>query len=567
MTGQGAWRAPSPATAREGPCMADPLVVASAPREVHFPEPVTDPAILEAYLEDASGNPPGRAGGLLRPSSEGEAAAFLRATAGQGVAVLPQAARSSLTGGAVPSGEIVLSVEKLDGIGPIERHPGGARVSAGAGVRLQDLQREVASRGFYYPPVPTYQEAMLGGTASTNAGGSATFKYGVTRQWIRGLRVLLSNGDLLALERGQAVARRGERFLVRLSDGSLLTVPVPGWRLPDLKKISAGYHAADLLDLVDLFVGSEGTLGLITEVTVDLVPAPPAVLTGLVFPSGMGAALAFSADLRAAATAARAAADLRGPDVRAIELMDGRALTLLREHGDARKLRVTIPEGAGAGLLFEMELPERVGNDDAQEAFEAFLADETGAPDAPIPRLLRILSRHGALETLEVAFPEDQARREALHEFREAVPKRVNEILASRRLDDPGAKKVGGDLIVPFECLSEMVRIYEDGFSRRGLEFAIWGHVSDGNLHPNAMPRTSAEAHLAVEALLEFADEAARRGGSPLSEHGVGKSAVKQEMLRRFLGDGAVEAMQGIKAALDPEWRFSPGVLFPKPRG
>ncbi len=544
--------------------MSDPLVQASAPPDAPAPEPVRDPAILEAYVEDASGNPPGRAAGLLRPVSEAEAGAFLRATAGRGIAVLPQAARSSLTGGAVPDGEVVLSVEKLDRIGPIERHAGGARVSAGAGVRLKDLQRELASRGFYYPPVPTYQEAMLGGTVSTNAGGAATFKYGVTRQWVHGLRVLLFNGDLLVLERGQAAARRGERFRVRLSDGMVLSIPVPDWTLPDLKKVSAGYHSADPLDLVDLFVGSEGTLGLITEATVDLVAAPPAVVTGLVFPDDIERALALTADLRAAASAARARRDPLGPDVRAIELVDRRALALLEEHGDARKLRVSIPEGAGAGLLFELELRDRIGNDEAQDALAAFLEDEGGAPDVPFVRLLRILTRHRVLDTLDLAFPEDDARREALHEFREAVPKRVNEILAGRRLDDPGARKVGGDLIVPFEHLWEMMRIYEEGFSRRGLEFAIWGHVSDGNLHPNALPRTSGEARRAVEALLEFGDEAAKRGGSPLSEHGVGKSQVKQEMMRRFLGDAAVAGMMAIKAALDPEWRFAPGVLFPK---
>ncbi|MBZ5640456.1 MAG: FAD-binding oxidoreductase [Acidobacteriia bacterium] len=543
--------------------MTDVLVQAYAPPDAPSPEPVRDPAILEAYLEDASGNPPGRAAGLLRPSSEREAAAFLRATAGRGVAVLPQAARSSLTGGAVPEGEVVLSVEKLDRIGPIERSAGGARVSAGAGVRLKDLQRELASRGYYYPPVPTYQEAMLGGTVSTNAGGAATFKYGVTRQWVHGLRVLLFNGDLLVLERGQSVARRGQVFRVLLSDGTRLDVPVPEWSLPDLKKISAGYHSSDPLDLVDLFVGSEGTLGLITEATVDLVPAPPAVVTGLVFPGDLDAALSISADLRARATHARARDDSAGPDVRAIELMDGRALALLREHGDARKLRVAIPESAGACLLFELELPERIGNDEAQNLLAAFLEEDVVAPDAPLVRLLRILAGHGALETLDLAFPEDDARREALHEFREAVPKRVNEILAGRRLGDPGATKVGGDLIVPFEHLREMLRIYGEGFSRRGLEFAIWGHVSDGNLHPNALPRSADEARRAADALLEFGDEAVRRGGAPLSEHGVGKSLVKQEMLRRFLGDGAVASMRAIKAALDPDWRFAPGVLFP----
>jgi len=108
-----------------------------------------------------------------------------------------------------------------------------------------------------------------------------------------------------------------------------------------------------------------------------------------------------------------------------------------------------------------------------------------------------------------------------------------------------------------------MIRIYEEGFERRGLEHAIWGHVSDGNLHPNALPRSAAQVEAGNDALFEFAREAAARGGCPLSEHGVGRSPVKQEMLRRFLGDGAIASMRAVKRGIDPEGRFAPGVIFP----
>ncbi len=541
----------------------DPFIQAEAPRPGKPPEPVLDPSIIEGYLEDASGNAPGRAAALLRVSDESEAALYLRETSGRGVKVLPQAARSSLTGGAVPDGEVVISVERMGEIGPVIAGGGGARVTAGPGARLDELQKQLGDQGWYYPPVPTYQEAMLGGTVSTNAGGAATFKYGVTRQWIRALRVLLFNGDAIAVERGQAVARRGGRFHIGLSDGRVLEVPVPDYRLPDLKKISAGYFASDPLDLVDLFIGSEGTLGLITSVTIDLVPAPPAVVTGLVFVPSLAVAIGLAGELREAATRSRLESPARGPDVRAIELLDGRCLDLVREHGDARRLRVGVPDGAGAALLFEMEIPEPISNDTALDTLGTFLENEGRAPDLPLVRLFRILKSRGVLETLELALPEDTRRREALRDFRESVPKRVNEILAARRHQTAGVHKVGGDLIVAFEHVADMIRIYEEGFSRRGVPFAIWGHVSDGNLHPNALPRTPAEARLGIEALFEFADEVVRRNGSPLSEHGVGRSPVKQEMLRRFLGDTAIESMRSIKRALDPDLRFAPGVLFP----
>ena len=537
-------------------------VVRARRLEPAAPAPVVrDPDVLAAYLDDASSSGSGQSAGVVRPQSEGEAAAFLRATSGRGVRVLPQAARSSLTGGAIPRGEVVLSSERMTGIGALIRRDGGARIDVEPGVRLRELQQHLTERGFYYPPVPTYQEAMIGGSVATNAGGAATFKYGVTRDWVLGLRILLYNGDVIELQRGDAVAAPGEWFRIELSDGNRLEVPAPCYAIPKLKKISAGYFAAAPLDLVDLFVGSEGTLGWISGVTLRLVPLPVTVLTGLVFVDSTERAIALAAALRAAGE--RAAVGEPSPDVRAIEWMDSGCLELLRVHGDARRTRVEIPARAQGALLFEVEFTERLTAADSVDQLEAVLEGDETRP-GPLACLFRILRDHAALRELELALPEDHARQEALREFRESVPRRVNEILGERRRHDPGVQKVGGDLIVPFAEVGEMIRRYAEGFERRGLEYAVWGHLSDGNLHPNAIPSTAAETAEARAAQLEFAAEAQARGGSPLSEHGVGRSALKQELLRRFLGDAAVAEMRAIKASLDPEGRFAPGVLFPE---
>jgi D-lactate dehydrogenase (cytochrome) len=539
------------------------VIRAQRPADAEPPPVVEDPAILQAYLEDASGAPPGRARGLVRPASEQEAAAFLRTAHERGLTLLPQAARSSLTGGAIPQGECVVSLERMTSSGPVVRESGGARQTIGPGVRLRDLQERLATEGLYYPPVPTYQEAMLGGTVSTNAGGAATFKYGVTRQWVRGLRVLLHNGDLLVLERGEAVVRRGESFSISLSDGDELRVPTPEHRLPALKKISAGYYSSDPLDLIDLFVGSEGTLGLITGITIGLIPKPPAVVTGLVFPSDTGGALRLTRALREAAMAARSRGDGLGPDVRAIEWLDGNGVEILRRSGEDRRLRVQIPDGACHALLFEMEIDRPTDDARAEQIVADYLDRRVGIPDHPLLRLCEILDREGALDTLDLAFPEDARRQAALGELREALPRRVSEILAERRRGGEDLHKVGGDLIVPFDRLPEMVDLYVEGFRRRGLEHAIWGHVGDGNLHPNALAGNAEEVRLGFDALLEFGDEAARRGGCPLSEHGVGRHPVKQELLRRFLGAEALDRMRAVKSALDPRGILAPGVLFP----
>jgi D-lactate dehydrogenase (cytochrome) len=374
---------------------------------------------------------------------------------------------------------------------------------------------------------------------------------------------VLFNGDLLVLERGQQVARRGESFQIRLSDGRELVVPVPDYRLPELKKVSAGYHSADPLDLVDLFVGSEGTLGLITAVTLRLVARPAAVLTGLVFLDDGRLALLLATALRDAAQRARERDDPRGPDIRSIEWLDEPSLGILRERGATRRLRIDLPGDSRAALLFEIELPQAADGEQVQQVLADYLARRPDQADAPLVRLFRILEDHRALERLELAFPGDEERQRAYNGLREALPVHVGEILAELQRVDPDVQKVGGDLIVPFEELSAMIEFYRRGFERRSLRYAIWGHLSDGNLHPNPLPRSSREVQLAFEAMLEFADEAGRRGGCPLSEHGVGRSPLKQKILRRFLGDSAVECMRRIKRAVDPELRFAPGVLFP----
>jgi len=536
------------------------VIAARRPPAVAPPGIVRDPDLVAGYLEDASGAAPGYAAGVVRVESESEASALLSSTLASGEAILCQAARTSLTAGAIPRGEIVVSVERMGAIGPVERRPGGGRVVVEPGVRLDDFRHALALHDLYYPPVPTYEQAMVGGTVSTNAGGAATFKYGVTRAWVRALSVVLFNGDVIDVERGQEMARPGEELRVRLSSGVELRIPVPRYRLPAVKKVSAGYHAADPLDLVDLFVGAEGTLGLITSITLDLVPAPPALVTALVFVADFGRAIGLAGDLRSAALASRAAGDGRGPDVRSIEAVDGGGLALLCASGDTRRLRVAVPDRAGAVVLIEVELKERSTADAAEEALLAAYDGKAG--DTPLARLVGILRQYAALDDVQFALPGDETRRAALRELREAVPRRVGELLAERQRTSAGLRKVAGDLVVPFDRVSEIVRVYETGFESRGLAYAIWGHLSDGNLHPNALVRDEREVAAAIDALDEFADAAVRLGGSPLSEHGVGRDPVKQRMLRRFLGAEAIDEMRAIKRALDPEGRFAPGVLF-----
>jgi len=160
--------------------------------------------------------------------------------------------------------------------------------------------------------------------------------------------------------------------------------------------------------------------------------------------------------------------------------------------------------------------------------------------------------------------PGDKPRLDQLLALREAAPTGVNHRVGDAKRDiDARIEKTAADMIVPFDRLAEMMRIYREGYRQRNLDCAIWGHISDGNLHPNVIPRSYADVAAGKEAILEFGREAARLGGCPLAEHGVGRNAVKQQLLRQMYGAGGIEEMRAIRRVLDPAGILSPGVLFP----
>jgi D-lactate dehydrogenase (cytochrome) len=506
------------------------------------------------YLQDAAHTPGGHTPSVFLPASEVEVAALLK----QHAAVLPVGAQSSLTGGATPFGEVVVSLARMARIGRVSRD----RVRAQAGVALLTLEQALREEGAFFPPAPTFLGAMVGGVVSTNAAGAATFKYGSTRDWVRGLTIVLASGDVLDVERGECRAHPEGYFEIEGVGGDVTRVPAPRYTPPPVAKRSAGYHAEPGLDLVDLFVGSEGTLGVITEAELRVAPEPARAFGWVTLPSEEEA-LEVTARLRAAARATWSDRDARGVDVAAIESLDRRCLALLREDGKDREHGIVWPPEADSALLFQVELP--VGSDTAQAMEEIGRLDDADRPDTPLVRLCLLLRERRALESLELALPGDRRRASRLLALREAVPMAVNHrIRASQRLD-PGVRKVAADMIVPFDSLPEMMRRYREGFARRGLDHALWGHVSDGNVHANAIPRRSDDVRQAEEAILEFGGEVLRLGGCPMSEHGVGRNPVKQELLRRLYGEEGIAQMRAVKRALDPDGKLSPGVLFPRP--
>ena len=528
-------------------------LLARRPRgDARLPPIIVDPDMLSSYLEDAAHFPGGHASGVAAIASEAEAAALFE----QCAAILPIGAQSSLTGGATPQGETLLSTARLNHILEI----GADFVRVEAGVTLAELDAALEHAGRYYPPAPTFAGAFVGGTVATNAAGAATFKYGTTRDWVRALTIVLPGGDVLDVKRGVTRAHRDGYFEIALATG-VIRVPVPRYRMPNVVKSSAGYFAQPEMDLIDLFIGSEGTLGAITEATLRVVAERPAFCLALAPFATRAAALAFVRRLRDAAHETWRTHDPRGIDVSAIEHMDARCLDLLREDGVDRLHGIRVPEGTAIALLVTLELAPATS---AALAFDEIgAARSQAAPDTPLVRFCRALDDAGVLDAVEIAVPGDRARADQLLAFREAVPEAVNRRVGlAKQTIDPRIEKTAADMIVPFEAFDALLARYDEGFRRRGLDAAVWGHVSDGNVHPNVIPRSYADVESGKAAILEFGRDVIRLGGSPLAEHGVGRNAVKQQLLIDLYGQDGVEEMRRVKRAIDPGWKLAPGVMF-----
>lgn len=233
----------------------------------------------------------------------------------------------------------------------------------------------------------------------------------------------------------------------------------------------------------------------------------------------------------------------------AVEYLDQRSLEILREDGRDRESGVRLG-GANAALLVQAEHPP------------APPSPGRGASNGALSGLTLLLKRTGSLEG-SLLLPPGDRRFGRVFRLREAVPQGLNERIGRLRRElGADITKTGADMVVPPEHLDGMIRAFREGFGRRGLDLAIWGHVSDGNLHPNVIPKSFEHVRSAREVLLDVGRGVVELGGCPLAEHGVGRNPVKQALLEMLYGTKGIEQMRAVKRSLDPGWKLAPGNLF-----
>jgi len=506
---------------------------------------ITDPDRIRNYLSDESASFHGRAETLYLPADEAEVVGVVRAANETGMLLTVSGGGTSITGSRVPGGGAVLSVERMVGVhsaprqgfehveGPgftllLSREQGRAVVPPG--VTLSALDAVLARHGLLYPPDPTEMSAMIGGTIATNASGARSFRYGATRAWVRRLRVVLPTGEVAELRRGDPPARDG---ILRIpTDRRTIELPLPGpdrYAMPRTKN-AAGLHLAPDMEAIDLFIGCEGLLGIVTETEVGLVERVPQTLTVIAYFRERNHALDF-------VDAAAAGAPV---EYLSVEYFDGHSLDFMRAaYPD-------IPESMAAAVLVELPYEE-------------------AEPHNPYPgtegltRLERILAEHEA--ALDWAVP--GSRREEVRLFRHALPETVNEFVRKR------VGKIGTDMAVPRERLREMMDAYERESAVTGVRFLVFGHIGDAHVHLNYLPENDEEAARAGAAYAKLARAAVALGGTISAEHGVGKKTLlagdggRVPYLHVLYGETGLQVIADVKKALDPNRILNIGNMVP----
>ncbi len=448
--------------------------------------------VSPAYVTDASGFQ-GWADELSVPREGSELVdALVRARAARTPVTLAGAG-SGLTGARVAQGGLVISLEKFR---RLDVEKGAAW--AGAAVSLVELGQALARTGQFFAPDPTEWTASIGGVVATNASGSRSFRYGSARQHVLALKVALMDGSVREFARGETV-----------------DFEVPAIPLPATTKYTAGYRLHPGMDWIDLFCGSEGTLGVILEAKLALLPVQEEVFSGVIF---------FDADARALA-----AVDAWRPIVglNMLEYLDRNSLNLLRgRYPD-------IPRGAGAALLIEAE------GDDV-DAWERYLTEAGADIDASW-------------------FAMSGKDRERFRAFRHSLPELVNATVLER-----GFMKMGTDYAVPIARNSEMLAGYRDRLEQElPGQYVIFGHIGDAHVHVNMLPASKPQEETAAALLSEFARKVVDLGGTVSAEHGLGKR--KAYLLAIQYAPEHIRAMMDVKRRLDPDWLLGRGTLFPVP--
>jgi D-lactate dehydrogenase (cytochrome) len=486
----------------------------------------------EQSFTDESSLSAGPVARLFEPQNENELAEILRYCRANRFRISVAGGRTGIVGGAAAIDADV--VVELDRIGGIEFRQEGeaATVVVGAGVRLLDLNEFLRFNhpSFCFPVNPTECWASIGGMVSTNASGSRSFYFGSVRNWVVGLRVILIDGSILNISRDMSPREMATDRTIEVTDGSgSRAVTLPFIPKPPTKN-TIGYSFSENSESVDLFVGAEGTLGVISQVTLKLARTPEQVLNFVQF---------FESDASSLVAVERFQRMNRR--ILSLEFMCGRSLQLFcsSAKGVNSKLR-PLAERGRAALHLEVDTANQPIDELVEELLEAVIT-AGGDPEESFAGI-------------------DSEVGNEVRSFRHAIPEAVNAINARRAAANPGLHKLATDMAVPRGSLEDIYDFYRTTLDRENLEFVIFGHAGDNHLHVNIMARDLQELERGKLLYRDFACKVVELGGAVSAEHGIGR--IKRDFLAIQYSSDVISEMKKIKRLFDPENLLNRGVLF-----
>jgi glycolate oxidase len=448
-----------------------------------------DLSVREAYEADSSGLHliPDL---VARPETVDDVIELVKSAALDRTSITCAGAQTSTTGASITDMGMLLSLRSMNHIGQLDETARTVRV--GPGALVGEIKRTVAAAGLLFPPDPTSEEeSTIGGAIACNASGARTFKYGATRRHVRALKLVMASGELMEFRRS------------------------------DLEKNTVGYAFAH--DPIDWFIGSEGTLGVVVEAELALVPLPRHVVGLAIFFRDEDLALRFVAAARESTAVAP----------RCIEYFDVRAVEIARTTIPASG----IPDDAGTMAYVEEEVV-----DDMESTLTRWLdLIESIAPE------------------FEPLVFDGEARLRDARRIRHSIPATMNERGGQHR--NAGGRKVGTDWAVPYRKLAAAIRIARSLASERGIEQAvIYGHAGNGHPHQNFIARDATELITIEEVIEQTLKRILALGGTVAAEHGIGK--IKRRWLPLQMNPLQISMMRAVKRDLDPLGLLAPGNIL-----
>ena len=453
-----------------------------------------------SYLEDASNFREGSAEILYIPENEKEVVEVVKEAVDKKLPLTISGAGTGTVGGRIPTRGGIISLEKLNRVKEVDKNRNRAVLEAG--VVIEDFLKVLEKEGFFYPPFPTERKAFIGGNVATNASGEYSFRFGCTRKYVRRIRLVTSKGEVWEIERGKFKA--DSEGIIRWEKGD---IQIPAYISPPIKN-SAGYFSQPGMDFIDLFIGSEGTLGVITEVEVEIIPSLPARFIGI----------AFFKERKVLEAVARIKEEGKLHPY-CLEYFDDASLSLLRMDFPS------IPQNVMEALYWEDE-------EKKLEDWAEFL-DE--------------------FSPLDVWISTSEKDYRSLIEFRHLLPEKVNEKFRKLR-----SHKIALDIAVPEENFPELFSYYLE--VKKKVEGVIFGHIGENHLHFNLFPTREDIQKIYEEAI----QKGLELGGTVSAEHGIGKT--KPRFLEIMYGKEGIEEMIHVKKEIDPYLIFGPDNLFPYER-